>query len=136
MADTAQVLPLVRPEEGTRRVSVIGVFRVADGRGRDLTPKGRKTRALLALVLLTRGPVSRERLAAMFWGDRGEEQAKASLRQALYELRDLAAEPGALVAISRDDVAAHPHAFDLDLDDLADTDAAELAAALDGLDLR
>ena len=30
------------------------------------------------------------RLTDLLWGDRGEDQAKASLRQALYELRDLA----------------------------------------------
>ena len=73
MADTAQVLPLVRPEEGVRRVAVLGAFRVTDARGRDVTPKGRKTRALLAAVLLARIPVPRERLAGLFWGDRGDE---------------------------------------------------------------
>src|SRR5689334_16710390 len=108
MAETAQVLPLHRTEEPPRRVALCGPFRVSDAHSRDLTPRGRKTRALLAHVLLTRGPVRRERLAAMFWGDRGEEQAKASLRQALYELRELAAGPRPLLTVGRDDVAAAP----------------------------
>lgn len=140
MADTAQVLPLVRPEEGLRRVAVMGAFRITDARGRDFTPKGRKTRALLAMAVLARGPVSRERLATMFWGDRGEEQAKASLRQALYELRDLTAEPGGLMVISRDEVTANRRSFELDLDELAEFalagDAERLAVSLDTAEVR
>src|SRR5438105_718092 len=120
MAETAQVLPLLRPEEGVRRVAVLGAFRVVDAHGRDLTPKGRKTRALLAYLLLAPGPVGRERLATMFWGDRGDDQAKASLRQALYELKELTAGPGAVVSVARDEAAPNRQAFQLDLDAVSD----------------
>ena len=38
----------------------------------------------LAMLALARGvPVPRSRLTAVLWGDRGEEQARNSLRQAL-----------------------------------------------------
>jgi DNA-binding SARP family transcriptional activator/TolB-like protein len=57
------------------------------GNGTDLTPTGRKTRALLGYLCLVGMPVARERLASLLWGDRGDEQARASLRQAIYELR-------------------------------------------------
>ncbi len=48
----------------------------------------RKVKALAACVALhgTRG-IGRERLAALFWEERAEEQARASLRQALSLLR-------------------------------------------------
>ncbi len=50
----------------------------------------RKARALLAyLVRRPDADVSREVLCGLLWGDRGEEQARASLRQALTALRRL-----------------------------------------------
>ena len=55
------------------------------GNGTDLTPAGRKTRALLGYLCLVGMPVARERLASLLWGDPGDEQARASLRQAIYE---------------------------------------------------
>lgn len=56
--------------------------------GRDVTPRSRKARALLAYLLSQAGTkISKGRLAALFWGDRGEAQARSSLRQALLELR-------------------------------------------------
>jgi TolB-like protein/DNA-binding SARP family transcriptional activator len=72
-------------------LGLLGPVRLVSSAGDEVTPKARKTRALLALVALSRTPVSRGRLSDLLWGDRGEEQAKASLRQALYELRSLSA---------------------------------------------
>jgi predicted ATPase/DNA-binding SARP family transcriptional activator len=47
-----------------------------------------KTLALLAyLVLEAEVPQSRERLATFFWGEKPETQARHSLRQALYSIR-------------------------------------------------
>lgn len=138
MAETARVLPLRAEEEG-HSASVLGAFRLSRAGGADRTPRGRKTRALLAYLLLTPGPAPRDRLASLFWGDRGEEQAKASLRQALYELRDLTAGPNALLIVRRDEVAVRPEAFELDLEHLAAAAAAgdlrRLTPALDQPDL-
>ena len=71
-------------------LGLLGPVRLVSSAGDDLTPKARKTRALLALVALSKAPIPRDRLADLLWGDRGEDQSKASLRQALYELRSLA----------------------------------------------
>lgn len=53
-----------------------------------MTPKGRKARALLAYLVSDPGAkISKGLLATLLWGDRGDEQARSSLRQALFELR-------------------------------------------------
>src|SRR5438552_18994278 len=70
------------------RISVIGAFRVLAPDGEDLTPRGRKARALLAILALT--PTrrrSRPALQDKLWSDRGPEQGAASLRQTLTEIR-------------------------------------------------
>ena len=87
-------------------LTLLGPMRLVDKTGQDLTPKARKTRAVLAIVALAKGPVSRARLTDLLWGDRGEEQAKASLRQALYELRDLTS--SGLLLVSRESVELGP----------------------------
>src|SRR3954449_1303542 len=79
--------------------------------GFDLRPRGRKTRALLGYLALHPGrPVSRERLTGLLWGDRGEEQARASLRQAILELKPLSAGECNALAIERDHVMLRPEA--------------------------
>lgn len=118
MAETARVVPL-RAEAIPHRATVFGGFRLALPDGADATPRAKKTRALLAFLLVTRRPCSRERLASLLWGDRADEQAKASLRQALYELRDLACGPAPLLDVRRDQVAVRGEACELDLDGLA-----------------
>ena len=56
-----------------------------------------KAQALFYYLISNRQVYSRERLAALFWGDTSERQAKGSLRNTLYELRrDLA--PGNMPA--------------------------------------
>ncbi len=67
---------------------MLGGFELRGADGGDLTPPGKKLRALVALLALA--PAAgwpRERLTALLWGDRDEEQARGSLRQALAELR-------------------------------------------------
>jgi TolB-like protein len=60
-------------------------------------PLGRKVRALLAYLALSPDlPCPREKLMALLWSDRAEEQARASLRQALTELRHALGEPSPL----------------------------------------
>ena len=50
-------------------------------------PLGTKTLGLLAYLALEPGPHSRESLATLLWSDAGDEDARASLRQALRQLR-------------------------------------------------
>jgi len=79
------------------QLRLLGGFELRSDRGRDTTPAGRKVRALLACLALSPGyPWPREKLMALLWSDRGEEQARASLRQALAELRRTLGEPSPL----------------------------------------
>jgi DNA-binding SARP family transcriptional activator len=71
------------------RLHTTGSFAAhSTGSGKDITPRGRKACALLAYLTSNGGQkVSKGRVAAMLWGDRGDPQARASLRQVLRELR-------------------------------------------------
>jgi DNA-binding SARP family transcriptional activator len=55
--------------------------------GEPVELKNRKAQALLVYLALTGQPQTREHLATLLWGDRFDEQARNSLRQALYTLR-------------------------------------------------
>src|SRR5262245_36412569 len=82
----------------TLRIRLLGGFDLKSPAGLDLAPPGRKVRALLACLALPPGRAwPREKLMAALWGDRGDEQARASLRQALAELRRTLGEPSPLV---------------------------------------
>ena len=70
-------------------IQFLGRFRCFDRSGSELSVRSRKARALLAFVAANAQPVTRERLTALLWSSRGEEQARASLRQTLFELRRL-----------------------------------------------
>ena len=111
-------------------LSLLGPLRLLGKTGEDLTPKPRKTRALLAVIALAKGSVTRSRLTDLLWGDRGEDQAKASLRQALYELRDIAS--AGLITVSRDTVAIGPKRLWTDVGEVeAAIEPAALADALE-----
>jgi TolB-like protein len=70
------------------QINLLGNFTIAGGDGRELTPPGKKLRALIACLALPPGAAwPRDKLIALLWGDRGDDQARASLRQALAELR-------------------------------------------------
>ena len=111
-------------------LTLLGTLRLVGKTGDDWTPKPRKTRALLAIVALAKGSVTRGRLTDLLWGDRGEDQAKASLRQALYELRDLAS--SGLMTVTRDTVAIGPKRLWTDVNEIEI--AAETSALADVLD--
>ena len=94
-------------------VRVLGGFELIGAGGDSLTLPGKKLRALVALLALPPSlGWSRERLTAMLWGDREEELARGSLRQALAELRRVLGD-GALIA-DRDTVAFDPATVTVD----------------------
>jgi len=108
------------------RVCCLGAFKIVETQHEtDLTPRGRKARALIAYLCLARQSGTRERLAALLWGDRGDDQARASLRQTLYEVRSL---PGGdhLLNSERDTLAIGEH---------VSTDIAMILAAAQSGDL-
>lgn len=69
-------------------IRLLGGFEIQRPPGETLPLSGRKAQALLAYLALAPGePRTRERLIALLWSNRGEEQGRTSLRQALSELR-------------------------------------------------
>lgn len=69
-------------------LSLVGPPTVALPDGAPVTPHpGAKALALLAYLALEPGPHSREALADLLWGESPEVEARASLRQALRQLR-------------------------------------------------
>jgi DNA-binding SARP family transcriptional activator len=73
--------------------------------GAALALPSRKARALLGYLAIRQGTaVDRGILAELLWGDRSEEQARASLRQALSELKAALGEAGNAIAATRETV--------------------------------
>lgn len=88
-----------------------------------------KAAVLLAYLCLQPGPVSRERLAGLFWGEMPETRAKANLRMALYNLQNLL--PGHL-DVTRRSVSIHREAgYWLDAQELADLLAGDTGSSSD-----
>ena len=138
------------PKSPSLRLALLGGFAARDGAGRDIAIGGRKAQALLAYLALSPGkPQPREKLASLLWSDRSEAQARASLRQALSELRRAVPQSESpFLKAERDSVWLDPGAVEADAvalerlvnsgepEDLAR--AAELYEGefLDGLDVR
>lgn len=103
------------PDPEPVSLKLLGGFRLCEGR-RDATPRGRKARAMIAALALSEGgAMRREQLTALLWGDRGEEQARASLRQCLTELRGGLLGTRDLLVIGRDEVTLSLGAVETDL---------------------
>ena len=84
------------------RVRTEGPFALLDGTGREISPLGRKSRAIIVyLIAHSDVRVPRERLITLLWGDRGQQQARNSFRQSLAEIRRAC---GSLVNSSREQV--------------------------------
>ena len=129
------------------RLHLLGGFRLITGQGQAVDVAAKKNRALIAILALApQGEVTRERLTGLLWSDRGEEQARSSLRQALVALRkDFAALDADPLLLNGDRVGLAPELLTIDviefLSKAASTDlsdlrhAAELytGAFLDGL---
>ena len=141
MADvTGEGVPSAGERTARFTLAIFGRVRILDTvRGGEVDIRSRKACAALAFAALSRtGSVTRDRLAALLWGDRGEEQARASLRQMISELR--ASELGQAGALKADrrDFGVDQAAVESELDRLLGLAAAgrmdALAAALDRLD--
>jgi TolB-like protein len=92
------------------RLTLFGGFSAADADGAEIPLKSQKARALLAYLALPLGKSrSREEIMALLWSDRGETQARASLRQVLTGLRkDLGEEAMAALNITDNAVSLDP----------------------------
>lgn len=97
-------------------VRCLGRFRLEDAAGSLLRLRTRKARAILAVVAVHGRPMSRDALADLLWSDRGESQARASLRQTIFELQHMRSCGHELLAPGRDDVAVAQGALVTDLE--------------------
>lgn len=116
------------------RISVLGTFRVETENGADITPKGAKNQALVAILALS-PDMSRPRrwLEDRLWSTFASEQAGANLRQALSKLKSLLG--GEIVLSDRAAVSLNPGRVTVDLHDavLPEDPRTEL---LQGMDVR
>ncbi len=86
-AEPAPSPPRTRP-----RMRLFGPMHAAWGEGCSFLPRNTKTRAVLAVLALADArPVSRGLLTSLLWQARAREQAQASLRQSVHELRRMLA---------------------------------------------
>jgi DNA-binding SARP family transcriptional activator len=124
----------------TYRLRLLGPFELLAPSGRAVAIGGKKLQALVAMLALAGGaPVPRNRLTAVLWGDRGEAQARNSLRQALTALRRCFAGHGPFpFAITDETAAIDPAAIEADAATFASEGAAGLPGGgefLEGLDI-
>ena len=69
-------------------LTLFGGFELRLAGGQVIAVLGQKDRALLAIMALPAGAThSRDKLASLLWSDRGDQQARDSLRHALTNLR-------------------------------------------------
>ncbi|HUL06006.1 MAG TPA: BTAD domain-containing putative transcriptional regulator [Candidatus Acidoferrum sp.] len=128
---------------------LLGGFEVRAA-GQEIEIPGRKERALLAFLAIPAGQArSRDKLAGLLWSDRGDTQARESLKQAVFKLRKLldGVQPSPLRA-DREFVALDTEAVTVDvaefeqlinegtMEALARATALYRGDLLDGLDLR
>ncbi len=101
---------------GACSLTLLGGFGLRSADGKDLALSTRKDRLLLAYLALNAGrPLARDRLAGLLWGDRGETQARDSLRQSLAAIRQAFRLAGLdPVTADRDSVTFEPTGIDID----------------------
>jgi DNA-binding SARP family transcriptional activator/Tfp pilus assembly protein PilF len=116
-------------------VRCFGPLRI-DGADDRLLPRSRKARAILAYLVMSGGAgASRDRLSGLLWGTRGQEQARASVRQALTEIRSALGEQRILA--DRLTVRLATETVETDLGRVLDAlrrDSGALADALGGIE--
>jgi DNA-binding SARP family transcriptional activator len=90
---STQVLSFHEPSSARFELRCWGEFRLFDRlHAAECLPPRRKARAIIAYLAAHGGTsISRERLAAVLWSERGDEQARASLsaRPAMSDRRHL-----------------------------------------------
>ena len=106
----------VKKERAGLHVKLFGGFETRLPTGAAVALPTRKAQALLAYLALRPGQTHpRDKLTALLWPDRGQAQARDSLRHTLVELRKvLPARPPSLTAEGRA-VALDPAAIDIDV---------------------
>ena len=122
------------------RMYLLGPFSLTDGKGKSVAPRSQKAQAILAMLALSaRGSRSRVWLRDKLWSDRSEDQAAASLRQALLDINKALGPARNLIIADKNTVWLDMDRIVLDTDEvlrserLADQITDEL---LEGIDIR
>jgi TolB-like protein len=88
-------------------LQLLGRFQLKAPSGTAIPISAKKSQVLIAILALAEGTaVPRSRLIGILWGDRGEDQARSSLRQAFTALRKVFAAAGEIPLQVDDDQAA------------------------------
>ena len=91
----------------TYSLQLLGRFQLKAPSGAAIPISAKKSQVLIAILALAEGTaVPRSRLIDILWGDRGEDQARSSLRQAFTALRKVFAAAGEIPLQVDDDQAA------------------------------
>ena len=122
-------------------LQVFGRFKMLAPDGNEVALASKKAQALIAMLALAGDSgVTRERLIDVLWADRGDEQARSSLRQALSAIRKALAANGGDGLLKADDseVRLDPALYSSDaarLEALVEaSDAASLSEAMKLID--
>ncbi len=116
------------------RAKLIGPFALMAPDGTDLTPKGIKARAIIALSVMAPDLLrSRTYLAATLWSDRGRAQAFGSLRQSIAEIRKALGSYADRLVIDRANFGFQPDTIETDLHE-AKVQGSEKAVLLEDLE--
>ncbi len=111
-------------------ISLLGRISATDRDGNDVLPRGRKAKALLAILALAApAPILREQACQLLWSRRDREQARASLRQSIHELQESLSGLGReVLIIERGLLRLQRDVIWLDLDGFTTDDPADRAA--------
>ena len=114
------------------KLQLLGGFKAQSGTGQEIPVSARKGRALLAVLAVSpSAAASREKLAALLWSDRGEDQARSSLRQTLTVLRKELGVTGASLLVADDQRVELAHGrMEIDAVSIASLAKTNEAAAL------
>src|SRR6516165_4204252 len=98
-------------------LTLFGGFELRRAGGEDIDLPGQKERALLAVLALRPGASqSRNKLSGLLWGDRGEKQARDSLKHSVTRLRQsLTSITPPPVVSDRESVRLDPAALAIDV---------------------
>ncbi|EUB99556.1 transcriptional regulator, SARP family [Rhizobium sp. CF080] len=119
---------------------MLGPFSLVDGKGKSVAPRSQKAQAILAMLALSaRGSRSRVWLRDKLWSDRSEDQAAASLRQALLDIHKALGSHRGLIIADKNTVWLNMDRVVLDTDEVLRTErAADMITdeLLEGIDIR
>ncbi len=115
------------------RVALFGPFSVSDADGLDITPTGRKARALFAMLALApNGRRSRAWLQDKLWSGKAQHLGRASLRHELSHMRRHFSDAGHdLLKTHGDDIVLDLAQIETDIQDQVPPEHHELLEGLD-----